>query len=1252
MSVVQKTRRASLKRTLASVLTGTLIAAGALVGVAAPAQAASQPVSGATLDWGVKTSFVNYIKSPIASGTATAIAPATGTSPFSWTNGSGDLDRDTRTGSVAFAGGVSFVGHGGELDMQLTNPTVEFAGSTTGMLYVDAKSVAYGGGFPGVDVTRMPFATLTLPAPTVVDNVATWTGVTGTMSAEALAMFGGLYNDAPAMDPLTISVPLPAAPVAVETTTTLAATPNPAQEGDAVTLTATVAAQQVSSAPLAGTVAFFDGATQVGATQTIVEGAASVTVDSLAVGSHALTATFSPADAAAYAASTSPALTQVITAAPADDAEETTTALNITPAAPVLLGTEVSLSATVTVTDEDSETVPAGSVEFFQVLDGTTDRVALGTAALTDGTASIATTELTAGGRTFAAVFTPAGSDVLGSDVQSSANFGVVDTAEPAPYMPGADAVVSDVDATAEWDWSAYSAGWTKVATGDVTLDGETYQLTGGEVTADAGGAVIRFTGTLRTQAYEGFFPTDGQWIELVDPALHLTADGTGVWVAGVNTGVATYTPNPAAERIVVGVVSGYTGGGVGATGERVATFAYDGQTASGTWSAGRTGAWPNAYIMKAPSAIRSFYYASGAGGDADKPASALTVDFAWPAVSTTALSVAPETRAELGADVTLTAAVTPATAEGSVEFFATAAGVAGPAAPVSIGTADIVDGVATLVTNELAAGGYTFAAEFTSEEFDGSSAVTTANYGIVDTSTAPIVPPAAGSTFTGVTAKWDWSAYSSDWTKVAGGNVSVEDETFVLRNGTATEGADGAFSVSFTGTMRAEAYAAFFPTNGQWIELVDPTLTVDAAGQGTWTAGLRTGISVYNASAPAPRTVVATLSNVSLPDFAGFEPGDAFATSMVFDYADTTAPGTWSAAAGTGRTAAWSNAFVLAAPSAIQSFYYGSGAGGDVRKAPADLSIAWTAPVPAAAKISLSDTSVAQGGSLTVTGENFPTGARAVVTVNSDPITLGSTTVNASGALSVTGTIPADFATGAHTVTVTAGNVTVSEALTVTAAGTPVPAEPSCVARAVSGASFSWDVKASFRQYISGPIAGGSYSINWGAGSGAYNTDENRGRVNFGGAATFTGHNGALDIRMSNPRVQVYSATSAVLIVDVVSKGYNGSPDVSASGITFANLSLPAASVSGDRISWSGASASLTSAGASAFAGFYNAGDALDAVSFSFPLGAEVECDASTSGELATTGGEAPNAALLIGILMLIAGAGIVVIRRRTARA
>ncbi len=300
----------------------------------------------------------------------------------------------------------------------------------------------------------------------------------------------------------------------------------------------------------------------------------------------------------------------------------------------------------------------------------------------------------------------------------------------------------------------------------------------------------------------------------------------------------------------------------------------------------------------------------------------------------------------------------------------------------------------------------------------------------------------------------------------------------------------------------------------------------------------------------------------------------------------------------------------------------------------------------------------VQPGGTLQIVGGGFAPGDLVTATAFSEPVVIGTATADAAGRVSFSWAVPASFAAGAHTLELSVNGVAVASApFSVVAAIVPpaveVPAaQPSCVARSVSGATIQWGVKESFRSYITGPIAKGEISGGWGTGSGAFSPENDRGRVSFGGAVHYTGHGGLLDVTLSNPRVQITGQNTASLILNVQSKGFNGSPDVNANGVVFANLSLPAATESAGRVSWNGAGATLTAAGAEAFAGFYEAGDALDSVSFTFPLGAEVACDGTTDATLAATGGEAPAGALWLGVGTLLLGALALSIARRRVEA
>src|SRR5437867_2361862 len=98
------------------------------------------------------------------------------------------------------------------------------------------------------------------------------------------------------------------------TTTTLASTPNPSTVGQAVTLTATVRPVAPATGVPTGTVTFRDGPTTVLGTATLgATGTASISVSTLAAGSHPLTAAYG--GSLDFLASTSAAVTQVVNAA-------------------------------------------------------------------------------------------------------------------------------------------------------------------------------------------------------------------------------------------------------------------------------------------------------------------------------------------------------------------------------------------------------------------------------------------------------------------------------------------------------------------------------------------------------------------------------------------------------------------------------------------------------------------------------------------------------------------------------------------------------------------------------------------------------------------------------------------------------------------------------------------------------------------------------------------------------------------------
>lgn len=165
------------------------------------------------------------------------------------------------------------------------------------------------------------------------------------------------------------------------------------------------------------------------------------------------------------------------------------------------------------------------------------------------------------------------------------------------------------------------------------------------------------------------------------------------------------------------------------------------------------------------------------------------------------------------------------------------------------------------------------------------------------------------------------------------------------------------------------------------------------------------------------------------------------------------------------------------------------------------------------------------------------------------------------------------------------------------------------------SGAGADWGVKASFRSYVVGPIAHGAIAVADGATvnadgtyhfplkGGAYDPVTGATVVQLSGTVHFTGHAGQLDLKVTNPRIEL-TAEGSSLYADVASK-----TSLEATEITqFTNVQVAAVdltdktpTVAAGKTTWTGLPLALTAAGAPAFAGFYTAGTVLDPVTFGY---------------------------------------------------
>jgi hypothetical protein len=164
-----------------------------------------------------------------------------------------------------------------------------------------------------------------------------------------------------------------------DTTATVSSSLNPSVKGQSLTFTANVTVNSPGSGTPTGTIVFKDGASTL---CTVATTAPTCTVPNMAVGTHAITATYN-GDSSFNASPQSSAVSQVVNKA------DTTTAVSSSAPGGVLLGQPVTFTATVAVTSPGSGT-PTGTVDFKS--DGVAIPSCTGKALAANGTATCNTT--------------------------------------------------------------------------------------------------------------------------------------------------------------------------------------------------------------------------------------------------------------------------------------------------------------------------------------------------------------------------------------------------------------------------------------------------------------------------------------------------------------------------------------------------------------------------------------------------------------------------------------------------------------------------------------------------------------------------------------------------------------------------------------------------------------------------------------------------------------------------------------------
>ncbi|MDO5061171.1 MAG: HtaA domain-containing protein [Actinomycetaceae bacterium] len=171
----------------------------------------------ASLNWGVRSSFRNYIKNGPAAGSWELLGGVTGEFNFPLKEGQ-KLDPKA-VDKIDFTGSVRFTGHGGLLDLTISAPTVEKVnGKWQLVATLTSKPLNLGSGRPhaatsfrnALDAPRtVRAAVATLSAPTVTptaDGGVTLGFADVRLTAAGADAFAKFYPEGKDLDPVTVSV--------------------------------------------------------------------------------------------------------------------------------------------------------------------------------------------------------------------------------------------------------------------------------------------------------------------------------------------------------------------------------------------------------------------------------------------------------------------------------------------------------------------------------------------------------------------------------------------------------------------------------------------------------------------------------------------------------------------------------------------------------------------------------------------------------------------------------------------------------------------------------------------------------------------------------------------------------------------------------------------------------------------------------------------------------------------------------------
>lgn len=594
------------------------------------------------------------------------------------------LTVGTHTVSASYSGSGTFLGSSGDLPTQQVRQYASQAALTSSL-----NPSIYGQSVTFTATVSAPSGVTATPTGSVVftiDGVAQ-PGVTlasGQAGVTTVGLLPGDHSVSVVYAGNTAftgsSATLPTQTVQrVGTTTTLASSRDPSLFGQAVTLTATVRASAPAGGTPSGTVTFFDGTTPLATIALTGTGIATYRTTTLAAGARNITATYN--GNTLLATSTSAAVSQLVQA---------NTATRVTASAnPAVVGQAVTFTATVTPSGGATGT-PTGTVTF------SVGGVAVETDPLVNGAASYTTGPLALGPLAVSAAYSGdpiyhASTSPVLTETVNPAKSAVVLAGSPNPVLTG-QPVTLTATVSAVAPGSGTPGGTVTFSEGTVTL--ATVNLVGGAASFTTS---TFSTGTHRlTASYGGSanFKVSTSAVSSVIVQANTTTSLTASAGPSVVGQTVTFTATVAAVAPGTGTPAGQVVFTVDNVAQAPVTLSGGiARFATNTLSLG-------GHTVRAAFAGSSTYLAS---------ASAALTQTVNPASTRTVLS-APLTPA-VGRSTTVTAtvsAVSPGTGipAGTVTFFDNGA---------TLGTAAVVNGVATFTGSAFALGTHRLTATFAS---------------------------------------------------------------------------------------------------------------------------------------------------------------------------------------------------------------------------------------------------------------------------------------------------------------------------------------------------------------------------------------------------------------------------------------------------------------------------------------------------------------------------------------------------------